>query len=235
MPDETITLTPGEVDVRLGRRYEPDPRNKDWPIRALLPLRSYEQPRTKIWACKTVLDQGNIGSCVGNAFAAQLIARPYPIKNITQKDAVNIYRSAQTLDEYPGEDYEGTSVLAGVKATKKLYPNTIESYRFGSTLADAVAVLSWHSPIVVGFNFYSGMYTVDSDGFIHVTGSQVGGHAMLARGVDIQKNAIMIRNSWGRKFGRNGDAWISYDDFSRLIQENGELCIPITMGWWRQK
>lgn len=227
----TTTLQTPE-DPRLGRRYQEDVRNADFPMRAMLPAHAYLKPRNKMWACGETLDQLNEGSCVGHGFAHELAAAPYPIKRITHEKAVEIYKKAQTLDEWPGSNYSGTSVLAGIKAVQQLFPKAIESYRWASSLADVVATLGWHGPIVIGVNWYSGMYNTDPEGYIRVTGSQVGGHCLLARGVDVIKNKIYLRNSWGSAWGKNGSAWVTFDDMDRLIAENGDCCIPIARGWW---
>lgn len=216
----------------LGRRYEHDPRNLDFPMRALLPRIAYEKPITKIWNCKVVLDQGQEGSCVGHGFAHELIADPYPILGINHNSAVKIYKKAKTLDAYPGTNYSGTSVLAGVKATQKLYKGTIESYRWANNVADVVATLGYHGPVVLGVNWYSAMYKPGSDGFIRAQGDVVGGHCLLARGVGISKNAILLQNSWGYSWGNNGTCWISFDDLDRLIHERGEACVIVNRGWW---
>lgn len=221
-------------DPRLGRRPQPDEQNKNFPIRAMLPRIAYQEPRSKLWACNKVLDQGQEGSCVGHGFAHELIAKPYPIKSINHPRAVQIYKKAQTLDEWPGENYSGTSVLAGAKATQALFPGTIESYRWGFDINDAVATLGYHGPIVIGVNWYSGMFSPGVDGFIHVTGSIQGGHCLLLKGVDVQKNYFILHNSWGETWGKKGTAYISFDDFNRLINEGGDLCIPITRGWWKK-
>lgn len=221
-------------DPRLGRRFERDPRSAKYPIMALLQRIAYQKPKSRSWPCEVVLDQGSEGSCVGHGFAHELIAKPYTIKGVDHKSAVKIYKRAQQLDEYPGSNYEGTSVLAGIKAIQEMYKGTIESYRWVSDLPDMVATLGYHGPIVLGVNWYQGAYAPDSNGFIHVTGNIVGGHCLLARAVDIKKGAIMLRNSWGPGWGMGGDCWISFDDMSRLLQENGEGLVPIHRGWWKK-
>lgn len=221
-------------DPRLGRRPQIDSRSACFPMCAMLPRLAYKKPRSRIWRCEEVLDQGVEGSCVGHGFAHELIARPYPIKHITHGKAVAIYKKAQTLDEWPGTNYSGTSVLAGAKAIQELYPGTIESYRWANNLQDVIATLGYHGPIVIGVNWYVGMYKPDTKGFIHVTGSIVGGHCLLLRGVDIIKNRLMLHNSWGASWGKNGTCWISFEDFDRLMSEGGDACIPIRRGWWKK-
>lgn len=222
------------IDVRLGRRVEIDPRNADYPMRSMLPLAAYQKPRTKIWDAPIVLDQGATSACVGFSFAAELLAKPYQIKGITGNDGQAIYQQAQKLDQWPGEQYYGTSVLAGAKATMKLYEKTFESYRWCNNLQDSVAAVGWHGPLVIGVEFYSSMYTVDADGFFRVSGEVVGGHAMLIRGVLPDKYCFVVRNSWGAEWGRNGDAFLSFYDFSRLLERNGEALCPVHRGWWKK-
>ena len=227
-------FTPLVRDPRLGRRYEPDPRSAKYPMMALLQRVAYEKPKSKLWQCDVVLDQGQEGSCVGHGFAHELLAKPYTIKGVNHESAVKVYRKAQTLDEYPGENYEGTSVLAGIKAIQLMYPGTIESYRWATNLADLVATLGYHGPVVMGVNWLEGMYTPDSNGFIHVTGNVVGGHCLLAIGVDIKLSCLILLNSWGSSWGQNGRCKISFDDVSRLMDNNGEGLVPIHRGWWKK-
>lgn len=228
-----VSVVENISDPRLGRRPEIDVRNSNFPIRAMLPRRAYQEPKTHIWACNTVLDQGQEGSCVGHGFAHELLALPYAIKNINHAGAVKIYKKAQTLDEWPGDGYSGTSVVAGAKATLALFPGVSESYRWAFDINDIVATVGYHGPIIIGVNWYSGMFTPDETGFIHVTGNIQGGHCLLLRGVIIEKNAFLLHNSWGEVWGNKGTCYISFDDMQRLLIEGGDFCIPVKRGWWK--
>jgi C1A family cysteine protease len=42
-----------------------------------------------------------------------------------------------------------------------------------------------------------------------------GGHSMVAIGYDDARKALRIQNSWGRKFGEGGYAWLLYDFWAR--------------------
>lgn len=46
-----------------------------------------------------------------------------------------------------------------------------------------------------------------------------GGHAMCIIGYDDDRMAFQIMNSWGPEWGRNGIAWVSYDDFAHFTRE----------------
>jgi len=50
----------------------------------------------------------------------------------------------------------------------------------------------------------------------------LGGHAMCAIGYDDEKQAFLVRNSWGRGWGMNGDAYIPYE-----YMTNPELCFDM--------
>jgi len=232
-PIQSINELQYLADPRLGRRFQFDPKCLNFPVCAILPRQAYEEPRSKLWACGPVLDQKQEGSCVGHGFAHELAAFPYPIKNITHAEAVKLYKKAQTLDEWPGSNYEGTSVLAGVKAVQEMYPRAIESYRWANTLQDVIATVGWHGPVVIGVNWYSGFYNPDSNGTIYISGSIAGGHCLLIRAVDIVKNRFMLRNSWGSGWGKKGNCFISFDNMNRLLRESGEFCVPIARNWWK--
>lgn len=219
-------------DPRLGRRYEADPRNALYPIRTMLQRIAYLEPRTHLWSTLKTLDQGQEGSCVGHGFAHEMLTDPFSNREIDSSDAWEIYRLAQRLDEYPGENYSGTSVLAGVKALQELYRG-MESYRWAVNLSDVVATLGYFGPVVIGVNWYDGMYETDKDSYIHVKGNISGGHCCLLRGVDVEKRVFILQNSWGTSWGSGGSALISWDDFDRLLKEQGEACIIVHKEWWK--
>ena len=50
---------------------------------------------------------------------------------------------------------------------------------------------------------------------------------IIPNGVDIDKKMFRIKNSWGQRWGKNGFAYISFNDMNKLIKENGEICIAV--------
>lgn len=211
------------MDGRLGRLQEFDDLSRNFPIRAVIreraPLRSYT------WSCQNYLDQGREGACVGFAFSHEASARPVKVQNVTDAMAVEIYKRAKQLDGYLGENYEGTSVIAGAKACVER--GWYREYRWGFGLEDVLLALGYKGPVVLGLNWYEGMFSPDSNGFIHAKGDLMGGHAILANGVSLKNKTVRLHNSWGRGFGMNGECFISFDDLDRLLHEQGEACIPL--------
>lgn len=205
----------------LGRIPEFDERSRAYPIRALataLPL------RTRIWDCSTYLDQGLEGACVGFSMSHEIAAAP--VKGLVDNAyAQMVYHEAKKIDPWPGEDYDGTSVLAGVKTLQTL--GWISEYRWAFSTEDVLGTLSNVGPVVLGMNWYEGMWEPDEDGYIHPTGDMVGGHAILALGYDLTKNAVRLHNSWGQNWGQNGRAWLKAEDLTRLLSEDGEACVPL--------
>src|SRR5688572_4651035 len=115
----------------LGRLPEFDNRSYAYPIRTLLPTK---QPRSYTWRVGVNLDQGNEGACVGFGWAHELAARPVVVPAITNQLGLDLYREAQVLDQWPGEDYDGTSVIAGAKAVQRR--GHLTEYRWAFTEPD---------------------------------------------------------------------------------------------------
>jgi hypothetical protein len=217
------------MERKLDRLVDFDEASRNYPVRRLLgdskPLRSYT------WSCQNWLDQGWEGACVGFSMAHELSARPARVDGITEDDARAIYNLARQLDPWEGEDYEGTSVLAGMKALQDLHPNKILEYRWAFGLQDVLETIGHLGPVVLGINWYEGMFETDEKHFVHVEGEIAGGHAILAHGVNVRDRFVRLHNSWGKGWGMNGKCWISWDDLDRLLNEYGEACIPT----WRRK
>ena len=212
-------------DPRLGRVEQFDQRSRNFPILAKSedrPLRSYT------WRCREHFDQGVEGACVAYALGHELNARAAEVQGITDNFLrERVYWEAQRNDPWPGGSYpgaspfyEGTSVLAGIKAIQKL--GLFEGYRWAFSTQEALLGIGYHGPAVIGVPWFSGMFNPDSEGYIHPTGFVAGGHAVLVRGVNVRKERVTIRNSWGQGWGINGDCYMSFSDFDKVLQMNGE-------------
>jgi len=216
--------TIGNEQYALGRLEQFDDRSRAFPIRTLVEGRF---PRSYTWSVNTWLDQKREGSCVGFSWEQELAARPARVENVTNDTGTSIYKTAQKLDEWPGEAYSGTSVLAGVKAIQQLYPGAITEYRWAFGIDDLILAIGHQGPAVIGIKWYSGMYTPDANGFIKPKGNLVGGHAILVHGVNKFNKFFKLHNSWGKNWGKNGGCRLCFEDMEKLLNDGGEACIPV--------
>lgn len=208
----------------LGRKFSKDDRDKNYLIQNL--LTATPKAATSVYWNDNEWwgNQGNTPQCVGYAWAHWIEDGPIthggvaPIVNPT-----TIYKEAQKVDEWIGENYNGTSVRGAAKYLKS--QNKISAYYWAfdlNTLINAVLTLG---PVVVGTNWYYNMFYPDKNGLIKVSGYLAGGHAYVINGVDTVKKQFRIKNSWGKTWGQQGHAYISFNDMSRLIREQGEICL----------
>lgn len=136
----------------FGRRAALDPRDRNFPLRALLGPRSARMYRywndSGWWG-----DQGPLPQCVGYSLVHYL--EDGPVSQRGQAPCIApaiVYREAQLVDEWEGEDYDGTSVRAGAKVLKE--HGFIASYHWAFTLDELVEALLETGPVVMGTNWY---------------------------------------------------------------------------------
>jgi len=225
--DNTTTTTSSPILLfGLGRELSIDERDKNYLIENKLKLSKTKLTQrywddTGWWG-----NQGNTPQCVGYAWSHWI--DDGPIKHIGRKPTINptlIYRESQKIDEWPGENYDGTSVRAGAKYLKNT--GKIGSYLWTTNINTLINTILNIGPVVVGTNWYYGMFFPDRNGLIRATGYNAGGHAYVINGVDLIKKQFRIKNSWGRNWGKSGSAFISFKDMERLIKENGEVCLAV--------
>lgn len=210
----------------LDRQVHFDERSRQFNIRDILPS---QKPRSYTWASDQVLDQGHVGACVGFAWTGEMIAKPVPIKGLDDRTALALYGAAKLLDDDPNNDQgqdTGTTTLAGAKAVKAL--GHMSEYRWAFSPEDAILAIGHHGPGVMGINWHEDMFYPNHEGLITATGNVVGGHDILVRGVNVAKKLVRVRNSWGADWGVGGDAFISFDDFAKLLNDDGDFCVPVT-------
>jgi hypothetical protein len=212
-------------DARLGRLIQFDERSRAFGIRSTV---EDKKPRSYTWRCDTQLDQGPDGACVGFTMAHELAARPKVVP-ATYSKGMSIYNAAKKIDPWPGENYEGTSTLAGIKILQS--EGYIAEYRWAFGLMDLVLGVGFKGPAAVGTWWYDGMFDPGGCGFVHVSGEQAGGHCYLVNGVSVADRTFTIHNSWGSDWGDNAEAKISWNDMERLLHEDGEAVIPMVRAW----
>lgn len=203
-----------------------DARSLDFPITGI--MRSQQQMpsrASRVWGITEYFDQGTEGACTGFAVAHEAACHPVKVGGVNADIAYQVYRRAQQLDQWPGEDYDGSSVLAAMKAATEL--GWYSEYRWAFGVAELKQTILNYGPAVLGTFWYSGMFNTDRDGWIHAQGEVMGGHAYLCKGYLGARDAFVIHNSWGPQWGKSGCALISYSDMDRLLKNQGECAVPV--------
>lgn len=213
-----------------------DEKSKDFGVREILPKESIISSSS--WSYGPQLDQGREGACVGFAFTHGLLAKPLPIDPEPEimpatKLAQSIYRNAQKIDEWPGHDYDGTSILAGAKIARRR--GYIAEYRWCFTIEDIRDTILNVGPVVAGVLWNRHLSFPMHSGLVHL-GSDLGnGHAILIDGYfpnmkfgNVEHEVFRFKNSWGSSYGIGGSAFIKAADLKKLLDAGGEFCVLIS-------
>lgn len=209
----------------LGRRHTPDRRDALYPALPLLPMMPARQSR--FWSSGAWWgNQGRTSECV--AYSGLHLLSGGPVLQWFNPSILphTLYREAQDRDEWPGHNYDGTSIRGGAKAL--IDRGFISSYHWAFRIEDVILAVLEYGPVWVGTNWYSDLFRPNSRGYVKVGGSLEGGHAYLIDGIDLPSKVFRCKQSWGRSWGANGHFWISiYGDigFERLLGEAGEAAI----------
>jgi hypothetical protein len=222
------------MERTFDRLQQFDERSRNFSIAEVV---TAVEPRKRYWNPGTVLDQGREGACVGFGWTTELISSPKPFKVDFDKGnnyALDVYHRARQLDPWEGEDYEGTSVLAGAKVLQER--GYIKNYRWAFGIEQVRDALIAEGPVVLGVNWYDGMYETRPSGLVTIEGPVVGGHCITLTGYNPRARlagekgyheGFRWKNSWGTSYGVNGLGFIKIEDLARLLNEGGEACVPM--------
>lgn len=211
----------------FGRRFQPDERDKSYPMSAVLPA-EVAGVDTRYWNdTQWWGDQGSKPWCVAFAWLHWAEDGPVTHKGIVEPiyTPSSVYHSAQRIDEWPGENYAGTSVRAGAKVLQE--NGIISAYHWAQNVHDIIRAILTVGPVVLGTKWYEGMSRPDKNFVMKPTGVVLGGHAYVLNGINANKQLFRMKNSWGRGWGKNGRAWISFANVQDLLFAQGEACLAI--------
>jgi hypothetical protein len=232
-------------DIKLDWVGRFDPESKKYPVGPS--IRRSVRRRNKTWTIGPILNQGREGACVGFGWTAEALSTPIKVQlrhvaadvpREPNQFAQFIYKDAQKDDEWAGENYEGTSVLAGAKAMKRV--GLLREYRWSFDINDIIDSVLAKGPVVFGSNWYDDMYDTEEDGVMQVSGDLVGGHCYAFVGYRVkpaqlngEEDALVVQNSWGTGWGNNGLGLMRVSDAARLLEEWGEACVATSRsyGW----
>ena len=220
---ELHAIEQGRFVRRLGRHVEHDPRSRGF---ALAP---HPAPIvTKTWTRHCApFDQGEIGSCCGNAMAGLLMTEPFFVagRALTEEDAVRLYKLATRLDKIPGHYLPDDTGSSGIAVAKAAHHMGLlgGGYRHAFGFHAACAALQ-RGPIIVGINWYEGFDKPEGPRAELVIGGDVrGGHEVEIHAIDVERRELRIVQSWGPEWGDHGYCVVSFDTFDRLLEEDGDV------------
>jgi hypothetical protein len=183
--------------------------------------------KNQMWDRKIpILDQGQVGSCTGNAGTGALGTEPFfsaggsaALGNLTDAGAledfaVKLYTDATIIDGYPGEypqEDTGSSGLAICKVLKSR--GTISGYRWARSPYGLLRMLQ-AGPVLQGMPWYNAFFEPKDKAFIDgdtnwLSSGQAGGHEVEAIGVELDtqdafNSVITYANSWNASWGDGG-------------------------------
>ena len=238
---------------RLGRHVEHDPRSLAY-AHGVLPKSAIKSVE---WTRRIpILDQGNLGSCCGNAgtgvlgtdsagrtastsvtISAAGAAASHGlftagVHQLDEAFAVALYSLATTLDgisgTYPPTD-TGSTGLGVAKALKAL--GLAGSYTHAFSLAALNSALQ-SGPVMIGVTWYNSMFDPKNDGQIVVNPASgvAGGHELELNAFDATTGEYQVPNSWNETWGRNGYGYFTTAALSSLLSQQGDVTVPALIG-----
>ncbi len=218
------------------------PDLRDWPFEPTVNrLRQYIRPAAGL----TILNQHQEGACTGFGLAAVINLLNQDRGKKTQVSARMLYEMAKRHDEWPGEDYAGSSCRGAIKGwynmgvcrdskwkytqdqpgsltvkrAKDARKNTIGAYyRVQPRVSDIHAALNEAGAVFCSAKTHSGWQHPDPDShIIPFEEGTAGGHAFALVGYN--RKGFWIQNSWGTVWGKNGLALWKYEDWHKNMMD----------------
>jgi hypothetical protein len=217
----------------LGRHVHQDSRSALYPFRSDIP-RSAITAQT--WARQIpVLDQGNLGSCTGNAIVGcagtspVFEALPASHPALDEQLAVKVYSRATVLDSAPGSYPPDDTGSDGIDASKAAVELGLFSGYTHCTDLPTMELALQTGPVAIGINWYSSFDTPDANGYVAISRNAYirGGHEVEVIGIDPANQLFHAVNSWGTGWGNHGIFSFSYTTMERLLAEDGDCTVPV--------
>ena len=211
-------------DPRLGRHVEHDARSRWYAYRGVPTIQTVQHV-----SYINVLDQGQLGSCTGNAAVGCLGYNPFwdtmGMQPLDEEMAQSIYSQATSLDEVPGVWPPTDTGSTGVAVSKALQSRgLISGYQWMFRFIDVIGALMAR-PVILGTAWYESMFDPDAFGMVGISGRVAGGHEYILDGWDADLEVAHLRNSWGPTWGVDGSFKMTGATLTRLLGEDGDAVI----------
>jgi len=204
-----------------------------------------------------VLDQEGEGACTGFGLAGVINLLNQRRDKIRTASPRMLYEMAKKYDQWPGENYEGSSCRGAIKGwynmgvcTDELWPyvendndhnltvarakdarkNTLGAYyRLRHDLVDFHCALNEVGALYVSANVHTGWRKsrITNNDHIPFESEVLGGHAFAIIGYN--DKGFWVQNSWGADWGDNGVALWFYEDWQKNIKDAWvvRLAVPV--------
>lgn len=222
----------------LGRHVNHDPASLNYLFSAIRP-EAQLTVASKEWTRRSpIFDQGNLGSCTGNAGAgweATDDAERPGVTGVTEADAVSLYSDATKIDPYAGQYPPTDTGSDGLSIAKVLKSRgVIDQYTHGTSTTD-VQIAIQSTPVLIGVPWYEGMFNPDAHGVVSISGQVAGGHEIIVVGYDHDGSLgypapYKLANSWGTGWGDQGFFYMTEATLSRLLSEQGDCTVLHAIG-----
>ncbi|NWK55526.1 C1 family peptidase [Verrucomicrobiaceae bacterium N1E253] len=191
-----------------------------------------------------IRNQGKEGACTGFALTAVIDFLNQKRKSDLRVSARMVYEMAKKNDEWPGEDYDGSSLRGAIKgwknmgvcsedhwpylvnggidylsidAAKNARHNTIGAYyRLKPDIAHFHSAINESGIIAVSARVHRGWQS-PKNGVIERNPIISGGHAFAIVGYN--DRGFIIQNSWGKQWGDQGTALWLYEDWIDTLMD----------------
>lgn len=233
----------------LGRRVEHDPRSLAY-AHGVLPRSAIHSVN---WTRRAdIFDQGQLGSCTGNAAAGAVGSDSYlrtgsrqvtitaagaaashgyfkaGLQLVNEPFAINAYGLATVLDEFTGSyppDDTGSSGIGAAKALQTV--GLITGYTHAFDILALKSALQ-AGPVLWGTVWLQSMFSTDTSGFLVVDRSSavVGGHELCITGYEVDTGVYKVANSWGKGWGKDGFCFVALGDMAWLLAHDGDITVP---------
>lgn len=227
MAETVVRLIPEHIipDQRLGRHVVHDPLSRNYAVAELAGVW-----RSTLWRRLVgIFDQGDVSDCTAESICGAVSTAPFRRHIRSQRTCRKIYHYETLIDglgtAYPPND-RGSSGLAACKVA--VQRGWISSYQHAFGFNAAIQALQ-AGPVITGVNWYDSFDQPAGNGMCELTpNAQVrGGHELCVVGVDVDARTVRFANSWGTGWGDQGYGMWTWDTWTRLLAEQGDVTVPV--------